>query len=80
MTDDLELTGYIQWNVLILPYRVSKMKCLDFGDVLKYTNGFLQVLRVSCILQEFKFSPKFVGYPTGHRWGAIVVSHKDGVS
>jgi hypothetical protein len=38
------------------------------------------VLRVSCILQEFKFPPKFFGYLTGHHWGAVVISNKDGVS
>jgi hypothetical protein len=41
---------------------------------------FFKVLRVSYILQEFKFPPKFLGYLTGHHWGAVVISCKDGVS
>jgi hypothetical protein len=41
---------------------------------------FFQVLRVSCVLQELKFLPKVLCYLTGHRWGAVVISHKDGVS
>jgi hypothetical protein len=36
-------------------------------------NVSFQVLRVSWILQEFKFSPKFVGCLTGHRWGTPAV-------
>jgi hypothetical protein len=31
------------------------------------------VLMASCLLQRFKFSPKFLGYLTGHRWGAPTV-------
>jgi hypothetical protein len=52
-------------------YRVSTMKRPGFGDVLKIGN-FFRVLRVSCVLQEFKIPPKFLDYLTGHRWGAGV--------
>jgi hypothetical protein len=38
------------------------------------------VLRVPCLLPEFKFWPKFLGYFTSHRWGAVVISRKDDVS
>jgi hypothetical protein len=38
-------------------YRVSTMKRPDF-DVLKTGKFFSYMLRVSCILQEFKFPPK----------------------
>jgi hypothetical protein len=53
------------------------MKRPEFEDVLRIGKCFLQV---SCILQEFKFPPKFLGYLTGHRLGAVVISRKDGVS
>jgi hypothetical protein len=55
------------------------MKPPDFEDVLKICN-FFQVLWVSCVLQEFTFLPTFLGYLTGHSWGTVVISHKDGVS
>jgi hypothetical protein len=38
------------------------------------------MLRVSCLLQEFKFPTKYLSYFTGHRWGAVVIAGKDGVS
>jgi hypothetical protein len=34
---------------------------------------FIQVLRLSCALQEFKFPPKYLGYLRGHLWGALPV-------
>jgi hypothetical protein len=45
------------------------MKLPDFGDILKIGLFFIEALRVSCVLQEFKFMPKFLGYLTDHRWG-----------
>jgi hypothetical protein len=61
---------------------VSTTKHPDFEGVLKIGKWlfFLQVVRVSCLLQEFKFTPIFLGYLTSHRWGAVVISRKDGVS
>jgi hypothetical protein len=44
------------------------MKLPDFADVLK-TGTFSGVEALMPILQEFKFSPKILGYFTGHRWG-----------
>jgi hypothetical protein len=51
------------------------MKRLDFGDVLRIGKwgGRVQVLRISCLLQQLKFPPKFLGYLTGHRWGILTV-------
>jgi hypothetical protein len=50
------------------------MKHPDFGDVLKIGKWFfLQVLRVSYVLQEFTFLPKFLSYHMDHRWGAATV-------
>jgi hypothetical protein len=46
------------------------MKRPDFGGVLKIVNFFFQMLKVSSVLQEFKFRPIFWGYLTDHRWGA----------
>jgi hypothetical protein len=47
------------------------MKRPDFLEFLKIGEWFFfQVLRVSYVLQEF----------TGHRWGAVVISRKNGVS
>ena len=64
-----------------MKYRVSTMKCPDFGEFLKIGKWFsFQVLRVICVLQKFKFPPKVLGYLTGHCWGAVVISCKDGVS
>jgi hypothetical protein len=65
---------------IILLYRVFTIKRPDFEDVLEIYKFFFRVLRVSYILQELKFPPKFLGYLTGHRWGAVVISRKDGVS
>jgi spermidine/putrescine-binding protein len=48
------------------------MKHDDFEDVLKIDTSFL-VLRVSCLLQEFKFPSKGLGYLMGHRWGTTMV-------
>jgi hypothetical protein len=62
----------------IRKYVVSTMKRPDFEDVLKIVKWEFQVLRVSCVLQEFKFPPKFLSYLKGHRWGSVVVSRKDG--
>jgi hypothetical protein len=59
---------------------MSSMKRPDFREFLKIGKCFFQVLRVSCVLQEFKFLPKVLCYLTGHRWGAVVISRKDGVS
>jgi hypothetical protein len=42
-------TGYLQWNVPILWYKVSSTKRPDFGDALKSVKFFL-VLIVSCVL------------------------------
>jgi hypothetical protein len=58
---------------------VSTRKRPDFEDVSKIGDVF-QVLRVSCVLQEFRILPKFLGYLTAHRWEAVVISHKDGIS
>jgi hypothetical protein len=35
----------------------------------KEENVLFQVLRVSFLLQDFKFKPKFLSYLTGHCWG-----------
>lgn len=47
------------WDIFVimfLLYRVSTMERPDFGDVLKIGRwSFFQVLRVSCVLQYFKF-------------------------
>jgi hypothetical protein len=56
------------------------MKRPDFGDVFKIVKCFLQMLRACCLLQELKFTSKFLDYLTGHRWGADVISRKDHVS
>jgi hypothetical protein len=52
----------------------------EFENVLKSRQMFFQMLRFSCLLQEFKFTPKFLGYLTDHRWSALVISRKDDVS
>jgi hypothetical protein len=52
----------------------------DSEDVLKIDKWFFQVLRVSCRLRKFKFPPTFLGYLTGHSWGAALISGKYGVS
>jgi hypothetical protein len=39
---------------------------------------FLQLLRVSCVLQEFEYL--LLEYFKGHLWGPVVISGKDGVS
>jgi hypothetical protein len=51
-------------------HMVYAMKRPDFGDVLKIRKLciFFKVLGVSCLLQELKFPPKFLGYLTGHCW------------
>jgi hypothetical protein len=41
---------------------------------------FFEVFRASCLRHEFKFTPKFLGYLTDHRWVANVISHKVDVS
>jgi hypothetical protein len=43
-------------------YKVSTLKYPDLGDALK--QAVFQVLRVSCVLQEFRL----LWYITGHRW------------
>jgi hypothetical protein len=44
------------------------------GDILKIGKWFFfQVLRVSCVLQELKFLPKFLSYHKDHLWGAATV-------
>jgi hypothetical protein len=44
------------------------MKLPDFGDVLKQGKWFLLgITKVSSVLQELKFEPKFLGYLTSHR-------------
>jgi hypothetical protein len=52
----------LQWNSLI------------FGDVFKIGNYFFFCrCWVSCVLQEFKLPPKFLGYLTDQRWSAPTV-------
>jgi hypothetical protein len=46
---------------------------LIFEMFKKYANVIFQVLWISCLLQEFKFPPKCLGYLTGHRRGAPAV-------
>jgi hypothetical protein len=41
------------------------MKLPYFGDVLKTVKLFFHVLRISCVVQDFKFQPTFLGYLTG---------------
>jgi hypothetical protein len=41
---------------------------------------FFLGVKISCVEQEFRLPPKFVGYITGHYWDPVVISHKDGVS
>jgi hypothetical protein len=51
-------------------YRVSTITLHNFSDVLKIGKCFpFQVLRVPCVLQEFKFPNKFLGHFTGDSWG-----------
>jgi hypothetical protein len=50
------------------------MKRSDFEDILKINKWlFFQVLRISCMLQEFIFPPKFLGHLTSHFCGAPTV-------
>jgi hypothetical protein len=58
---------------LILTYRISTMKRPEFGGILKMYKFFFQVLRVPCLLKEYKSPPKYLGYLTGHGWGAPTV-------
>jgi hypothetical protein len=55
------------------------MKRPDFGNDLKVGEWFLRMLRIFCILEEFKFPHKYLGYLTGHRRSAVVNSSKYGV-
>jgi hypothetical protein len=70
----LRHTECLQWNALILSYRVSTMKLPDFGDVLIIYKWGFHLLRVLCTLQEVKFPPKVLDYLMGHRWGAPLIS------
>jgi hypothetical protein len=47
---------FVLCNVI---YRLSTMNRPVFGDVLKISRFFFQMLKVSCLLQEFKFLPKY---------------------
>jgi hypothetical protein len=58
----------------------SAMKIPNFFDVLKRDKLFFQVFRVSCLLREFKFPPKFLGYLTGHCSLPVIFSRKGSVS
>jgi hypothetical protein len=62
---------------LFFSFRVFTLKLLDFGDVLKTGMWCYLVLRMSCILQEFKFPPTFLGYLTGHRLGRTSGAHRE---
>jgi hypothetical protein len=44
------------------------MKRIESEDVLKIDKYFLYI--VYWVLQEYKFSPEFLSYLTGHRRGA----------
>jgi hypothetical protein len=54
-------------------YRVSVIKLPDFGDVLKRSKRFSQVLSISCLLQRFMSAPEVLGYLTGYSWGPPAV-------
>jgi hypothetical protein len=55
-----------------LKYSVSKMKRPNFVGVSKI--GKL-ILQVSCLLLDFKLTPKFLEYLTGHHLGNTNGSH-----
>jgi hypothetical protein len=55
-----------------LLYRVSTTKRPDFGDILNIRKLF-QVLSVCCLLQNFRFPSKSLGYLIGHREGSPIV-------
>jgi hypothetical protein len=48
---------------------VYTKKCPDFGVLKNRQMEFFWCLMISCVLQEFKYQPTFLGYLTGHRWG-----------
>jgi hypothetical protein len=56
------------------------MKRPDFGKFLKIGKWFFSGLKGLLRSTGFKIPPKVLGYLTGHRWGAFVISSKDGVS
>jgi hypothetical protein len=49
------------------------MKHPDSGEVFKREEWGFQVLSLSCVVQDFKFPPKLLGYLKDHRWGASTV-------
>jgi hypothetical protein len=58
-------------NAELILHNVSTMKRPDFEDVLKIGKlGFSAVKGFLCT----------TGVQMGHRWGAVVISRKDGVS
>jgi hypothetical protein len=59
---------------------MSILKIPDFEHVLKIGKCRFRVLYIFCLLQEFKFQPKYLGYLTGHRWGAALISGKNRLS
>jgi hypothetical protein len=52
------------------------MKRPVFEDVLKIINGFSGG-KALCLLWQFKFPTKCLGYFTGHHWGVVVITRKD---
>jgi hypothetical protein len=52
------------------------MKPPEFGGVPKIGKYSFHVLRISCIIHEFKYPPKFLGCLMGHRWRAPTLLRK----
>jgi hypothetical protein len=58
--------GVISQKTIFYMYRLYAMKHPEFGDAIKIGRLYFHVLRVSCVLQAFKLTPKSLGYLKGH--------------
>jgi hypothetical protein len=53
--------------------QVATIKRFDLETFKNRQMVFFHILGDSCVPQEFKFTPKFLGYLMGHRWAAPTV-------
>jgi hypothetical protein len=56
------------------------MKRPDFGEFLKIDKWFFSGIKGLLRTTGVQAPPKFLCYRTGHRWGAVVISRRNGVS